>query len=165
MVKVIEGQLNAGGKRFGIVASRFNDFITCKLIDGAVDTLVRHGCDDKAITLVRVPGAFEIPVAVRRMATDGGVDAVIAIGCVIRGQTPHFEYICSEVTKGLGHVAMYHGLPVSYGVITADTLEQAIERAGVKSGNKGAEAAAAAIEMVSLFDQLPSGKKPSKKNS
>jgi 6,7-dimethyl-8-ribityllumazine synthase len=157
MVKVVEGQLNASGKRFGIVASRFNDFVTSRLIDGAVDTLTRHGCDDGALTLVRVPGAFEIPVAVRRVATAGEVDAVIALGCVIRGQTPHFEYICAEVTKGLGHVAMYHGFPVSYGVITADTLEQAIERSGVKAGNKGAEAAAAAIEMVSLFDQLPGG--------
>ncbi|MCA9514375.1 MAG: 6,7-dimethyl-8-ribityllumazine synthase [Myxococcales bacterium] len=150
MARTIEGMLDAKGARFAIVVSRFNAFITERLLEGARDTLVRHGADDDALTIVRVPGAFEIPLAARWLATSGEHDAVLALGCLIRGATPHFDYISSDVTKGLGATTLETGVPVAYGVLTTDTIEQAVERAGTKAGNKGAEAAMAAIEMVSL---------------
>jgi len=154
-LKVIEGKLIVpSGARFTIVASRFNDFIVGHLVEGAVDALVRHGAAREAITLVRVPGAWEIPLAVKHVLKSGKADAVIALGAVIRGATAHFECIVAEVTKGLGHLSLESGLPVSFGVLTTNTIEQAVERAGTKAGNKGAEAAIAAIEMVSLQREL-----------
>jgi 6,7-dimethyl-8-ribityllumazine synthase len=142
------------GERFALAVSRFNDFITSRLVAGAIDALVRHGCDDKNITCVYVPGAFDLPAAARRLAQTGRYDAVICLGCVIRGQTPHFDYVASEAAKGVAHVALDSGVPVTFGVITADTLEQAIERAGTKAGNKGADAALAAVELISVYRQL-----------
>jgi len=154
MPQVIEGHFNPQGKKFGIVAARFNDFIVRKLIDGALDTLHRHGVADDAVTLAWVPGAFEIPPVARKMAESGNYDAVIAIGCIIRGGTPHFEYIAAEAAKGIGQVALSSGIPVLFGVLTTENIEQAIERAGTKAGNKGSDAAMAAIEMVSVMEQL-----------
>ena len=154
MAKVIEGNLIAKNKKFGLVASRFNDFVTKELIAGCLDTLVRHGCDDKDITVTWVPGAFEIPAVAMKMARSKDYDAVICLGTVIRGSTPHFDYIASEVSKGVANVSLQTGLPVIFGVITADTIEQAIERAGTKDGNKGRDAAASAIEMANLFAQI-----------
>ncbi|HOD35684.1 MAG TPA: 6,7-dimethyl-8-ribityllumazine synthase [Syntrophales bacterium] len=154
MGKVIEGKILAKGMRFGIVASRFNDFISAKLIEGALDALTRAGADDKDITVAKVPGAFEIPLAAKRMARTGKVDAVICLGAVIRGATPHFEYISAEVSKGIATVALETEVPVVFGVITTDTIEQAIERAGTKSGNKGFDAALSAVEMVDLFRKM-----------
>lgn len=152
--KEFAGQLVAQGLRFGVVVSRWNSFITEKMLEGALDTLIRHGADPEAVEVARVPGTWEIPVAAQAMAKKGGYDAVIAIGCLIRGATPHFDYLASEVTKGLGKISLDQGLPVTYGVITVENLEQAIERAGTKAGNKGGEAAAAAIEMANLMRQL-----------
>ena len=154
MVKTIEGNLIAKGKKFGIIASRFNDFITKDLISGCLDTLVRHGVarDDLAITWV--PGAFEIPVVAQKMARLKSYDALICLGTVIRGSTPHFEYIASEVAKGIAKVSLDTGLAVIFGIITADTIEQAIERAGTKEGNKGRDAALNAIEMANLLTQI-----------
>ncbi|MFQ5414325.1 MAG: 6,7-dimethyl-8-ribityllumazine synthase [Phycisphaerae bacterium] len=154
MPEHLHGQLAVDGQRFGIVVSRFNEFITSKLVDGAVDALGRHGCADDAITCVHVPGAFDIPLAASKLARGGGVDAVICLGCVIRGQTPHFEYIASEVAKGVARVGLDSGVPTTLGVITADTLEQAIDRAGGKAGNKGADAALGAIELVNVLRKL-----------
>ncbi|RJP68482.1 MAG: 6,7-dimethyl-8-ribityllumazine synthase [Candidatus Abyssobacteria bacterium SURF_17] len=154
MPKVYEGQLIAKGKRFGIVASRFNEFITNKLLEGALDALKRHGAKDEEIEIAWVPGSFEIPYAAQRMAASKKYDAIICVGAVIRGSTPHFEYIASEVTKGIAQTGLNTGVPVIYGVITPDTLEQAIERAGTKAGNKGFQAAMSAIEMVNLFDKI-----------
>jgi 6,7-dimethyl-8-ribityllumazine synthase len=154
MGKVIEGKIVAKGMRFGIVASRFNDFISAKLIEGALDALTRAGADEKDITIAKVPGAFEIPLAAKRMARSGKVDAVICLGAVIRGATPHFEYISAEVTKGIAAVGLETDVPVVFGVITTDTIEQAIERAGTKSGNKGFDAALSAVEMVDLFRKM-----------
>jgi 6,7-dimethyl-8-ribityllumazine synthase len=155
MVKVYEGQLVADGKKFGIVASRFNEFITNKLLEGALDALKRHGAKDKEIEIVWVPGAFEIPYAGQRMAeSKNKYDAIICVGAVIRGSTPHFEHIAAEVTKGIAQTGLKTGVPVIYGVITPDTLEQAIERAGAKAGNKGFQAAMSAIEMVNLFEKI-----------
>ncbi len=154
MAKVVEGKIVAKGMKFGIVASRFNDFISGKLIDGALDALNRSGADAKDIEVIRVPGAFEIPLAAKKAAQSGRFDAVICLGAVIRGATPHFEYISAEVTKGIAMVGLETGIPVVYGVITTDTIEQAIERAGSKSGNKGWDAALSAIEMVDLFKKL-----------
>ncbi|MBI4831461.1 MAG: 6,7-dimethyl-8-ribityllumazine synthase [Candidatus Lindowbacteria bacterium] len=154
MPKIFEGQLIAKGKKFGIVASRFNEFITNKLLEGALDALKRHGAKDEEIEIAWVPGSFEIPYAAQRMAESKKYDAVICIGAVIRGSTPHFEYIASEVTKGIAQTGLKTGVPVIYGVITPDTLEQAIERAGTKAGNKGFQAAMSAIEMVNLFDRI-----------
>jgi len=151
MVKVIEGNLVVKGKRFAIVASRFNDFITKQLVDGCLDTLRRHGAKDEALSLTWVPGAFEIPLLVQKLAKSKTVDAIICLGTVIRGSTPHFEYIASEVAKGTARVSLDAGLPVIFGVITADTIEQAIERAGTKEGNKGRDAALNAIEMANLL--------------
>lgn len=154
MPKIIEGQLTAKDKRFGIIASRFNEFITSKLVGGALDALTRHGVPDDAVTVVWTPGAFEIPVVARKMAGSGLYDAVIALGAVIRGSTPHFDYVANEVSKGVAHVALESGVPVLFGVLTTDTIEQAVERAGTKAGNKGFDAAMGAIEMVSLMEQL-----------
>lgn len=154
-MKETSGKLVCGkGRKFGVVVSRWNDFFTEKMLSGAVDTLVRHGADEKNIHLVRVPGAWEIPLAVQKLLQNGGVDGVVALGCLIRGATPHFDYISSEVTKGLGKLSLDTGLPVTYGVITVENLDQAIERAGSKAGNKGGEAAASLIEMVELCAQL-----------
>ncbi|RLC27298.1 MAG: 6,7-dimethyl-8-ribityllumazine synthase [Deltaproteobacteria bacterium] len=151
---IFEGQLLAEDLRFAIIVSRFNDFICARLLEGAMDTLNRHGASGDNITLVRVPGAFEIPPAAKKLALSGRYDAVICLGAVIRGATPHFDYVAAEVSKGIANVALDSNMPVTFGVLTTDTLEQAIERAGSKSGNKGAEAAIAAIEMANLFKQL-----------
>jgi 6,7-dimethyl-8-ribityllumazine synthase len=153
MVRVIEGDLQGQGVKVAIVVSRFNSFITDRLLEGALDALRRHGVEEKGITVVRVPGSFEIPLGVRRAAGQK-VDAVIALGALIRGGTPHFDYLSAEVTKGVAHVMLETGIPVSFGVLTTDTVEQAIERAGTKSGNKGAEAAQSALEMVSLLRRM-----------
>ena len=153
-ITTIEGKIIAKGMRFGIVASRFNDFISGKLIEGALDALTRAGADEKDITIAKVPGAFEIPLAAKRMARTGKVDAVICLGAVIRGATPHFEYISAEVSKGIATVALDMEISVVFGVITTDTIEQAIERAGTKSGNKGFDAALSAVEMVDLFRKM-----------
>ncbi len=155
--KVIEGNLVAPkGARFTIVASRFNELIVARLCDGAVDTLLRHGAARGSITIVRVPGSWELPLAAKKVADAGKVDAIIAVGALIRGATAHFDYIAGEVSKGLGQIALSSGIPVAFGVLTTDNLEQAIERAGSKAGNKGAEAALAALEMVSLYRELTS---------
>ncbi|MCD6255541.1 MAG: 6,7-dimethyl-8-ribityllumazine synthase [Deltaproteobacteria bacterium] len=150
-MKVLEGDLRAEGIRFGIVLSRFNEFMGQRLLDGAIDALVRHGADEGDIEVVRVPGAFEIPIAIKRMADSGRYGALIALAVIIRGSTPHFDYVAAEVTKGIAQVQLQTGIPVGFGIITADTIEQAIERAGSKMGNKGWQAALAAIEMVNLF--------------
>jgi 6,7-dimethyl-8-ribityllumazine synthase len=154
MALTIEGKFDAGGLKTAIVASRFNDFIVARLIGGAVDALVRHGADENQITIVRVPGAFEIPQAVAAVVRSGKYNAVIAVGAVIRGSTPHFDYIAAEVAKGVAHCSIDSKIPVSFGVLTTETLEQAIERAGSKAGNKGAEAAMAVIEMANVMKQL-----------
>ena len=153
MVRVIEGDLQGQGVKVSIVVSRFNSFITDRLLAGALDALRRHGVEEKGITVVRVPGSFEIPLGVRRAAGQK-VDAVIALGALIRGGTPHFDYLSAEVTKGVAHVMLETGIPVAFGVLTTDTVEQAIERAGTKAGNKGAEAAQSALEMVSLLRKM-----------
>ena len=153
MVRVIEGDLQGQGVKVSIVVSRFNSFITDRLLEGALDALRRHGVEEKGITVVRVPGSFEIPLGVRRAAGQK-VDAVIALGALIREGTPHFDYLSAEVTKGVAHVMLETGIPVSFGVLTTDTVEQAIERAGTKAGNKGAEAAQSALEMVSLLRKM-----------
>lgn len=152
MAKIIEGIFNAKGKKFAIVVSRWNQFIVSKMLDGALDALKRNEVNDDDVIVAYVPGAFEIPLAVKKFALTKKYDAVIAIGAVIRGSTPHFEYIASEVTKGIAQTSLETGVPCIYGVLTTDTIEQAIERAGSKSGNKGFDAAMSAIEMVSLFD-------------
>ncbi len=154
MPRIVEGHLDAKGRSFGIVVSRFNSFITDRLLSGAVDFLVRHGAASDGIDVFKVPGAFELPLAARRLARTGRYDAVVALGAVIRGATPHFEYVAAETTKGLAQVALEVDLPVAFGVLTTDTIEQAIERAGSKAGNKGAEAAASALEMVDLFHRM-----------
>jgi 6,7-dimethyl-8-ribityllumazine synthase len=146
-----QGRLSAGGFRFALVSSRWNDFLTARLVEGALDALERLGADEGAVEHFRVPGSFEIPLAALKAAQSGRFDAVVCLGTVIRGQTPHFEYVAGEVTKGVAHVGLQTGLPVLYGIVTADTLEQAIDRAGVKAGNKGFEAAMSAVEMVNLF--------------
>jgi len=151
MPKVLEGKIDAKGLKFGLVVSRFNDFINDRLLGGALDALTRNGADEKNLSIAKVPGAFEIPLAAKKMANSGMYDAVICLGCVIRGATPHFEYISAEVAKGISKVSLESGVPVSFGVITADNLEQAIERAGTKAGNKGWDAALSAIEMINLF--------------
>ena len=153
MVRVIEGDLQGQGVKVSIVVSRFNSFITDRLLEGALDALRRHGVEEKGITVVRVPGSFEIPLGVRRAAGQK-VDAVIALGALIRGGTPHFDYLSAEVIKGVAQVMLETGIPVSFGVLTTDTVEQAIERAGTKAGNKGAEAAQSALEMVSLLRRM-----------
>ena len=154
MPKVIEGMLDAKGKSFGIVVSRWNSFVVSKLLDGALDALKRHGADDSKITIVYCPGAFEIPITTQKMADTGKFDAVIALGAVIRGSTPHFDYIAAEVTKGIAHINLQSGVPCILGVLTTDSIEQAIERAGSKGGNKGFESAVSAIEMCSLIGKI-----------
>lgn len=151
MPKFIEGNLDAKGLKFGIIVSRFNSFISDRLLEGALDALVRHGSDDAKITVARVPGAFEIPLVADKMTKTGKYDAVICLGAVIRGATPHFDYVSSEVSKGIAHVSLDSGVPVVFGVLTTDTIEQAIERAGTKAGNKGFDAAVTAIETVNLL--------------
>lgn len=151
MAKIVEGVLNCEGMTAAVVASRYNDFVVSRLIDGATDALIRHGAREEDITVIRVPGAFEIPQAVAKIVKAGGYDMVIALGAVIRGSTPHFEYIAAETSKGVAQIALESPVPVAFGVLTTDTLEQAIERAGSKAGNKGAEAAISAIEMANLF--------------
>ena len=145
------GRLNAEGFRFALIASRWNDFITSRLVDGAVDALERLGAAEKSVELYKVPGSFEIPLLALKLASSGKYDAVICLGTIIRGQTLHFEYIAGEVTKGIAQAGMQTGVPVIYGIVTADTLEQAIDRAGVKLGNKGFEAAMSAVELVNLY--------------
>jgi len=154
VTKMIEGKIIAKGMRFGIVASRFNDFICGRLIEGAVDALTRAGADPKDMLIYKVPGAFELPLAAKKLAKSGKYDAVICLGAVIRGATPHFEYISAEVTKGIAMVGLETEIPVAFGVLTTDTIEQAIERAGTKAGNKGWDAAMTAIEMVDLFKKI-----------
>ncbi|MBN1102019.1 MAG: 6,7-dimethyl-8-ribityllumazine synthase [Deltaproteobacteria bacterium] len=154
MVEVLEGKIRAEGFRFAVVVSRFNDFISSRLAEGAMDALRRHGAGEDQIFLVKVPGAYEIPLAAQRLAESGRYDAVICLGAVIRGSTPHFEYVAAEVSKGIAAVALASKIPVTFGVLTTDNLEQAIERAGSKSGNKGWDAAVAAMEMVNLFKQF-----------
>jgi 6,7-dimethyl-8-ribityllumazine synthase len=154
-IKTLEGRFNAAGEaRFGIVLARFNSLIVERLLEGAIDTLRRHGVSDDRLTVARVPGAYELPLAAQAMARSGQFDAVIALGCVIRGSTPHFDYVAGEAAKGLAMVSLAENLPVSFGVLTTDSIEQAIERAGTKAGNKGVDAAMSAIEMVSLMAQL-----------
>lgn len=149
-----QGRLSAGGFRFALVSSRWNDFLTGRLVEGALDALERLGADEGSVEHFRVPGSFEIPLVAQKLAASGRFDALVCLGTVIRGQTPHFEYVAGEVTKGIAHVSLQTGVPVLYGIVTADTLEQAIDRAGVKAGNKGFEAAMSAIEMVNLLKSL-----------
>ena len=153
-MKVIEGHIRAEGLTFCIIVSRFNDFITSRLLSGAEDALLRHGADDNNIKVVKVPGSFEIPLIAKKIASKGTFDAVICLGTVIRGATPHFEYVASEVSKGVAAASLETGVPIIFGVLTTDTIEQAIERAGTKSGNKGWDAAITAIEMAQLMKQL-----------
>ncbi|OGP15339.1 MAG: 6,7-dimethyl-8-ribityllumazine synthase [Deltaproteobacteria bacterium GWA2_54_12] len=157
MPRIIEGNLSAKGLKVAIVVGRFNDFISDRLVDGAVDTLLRSGAADNDIDVVKVPGAFEIPVAAKTLAKGGNYDAILCLGCVIRGATPHFEYVAGEAAKGVARVSLDFETPISFGIITAENLEQAIERAGTKSGNKGRDAALTAIEMANLLKTL--GKK------
>jgi 6,7-dimethyl-8-ribityllumazine synthase len=153
-MKIIEGELQAKGLKFGIVISRFNDFITSKLLDGAVDALLRHGTEEDDIDIFKVPGSFEIPMVAKKVALKGTYNAIICLGTVIRGATPHFEYIAAEVSKGIASASMETGVPIAFGIITSDTIEQAVERAGTKSGNKGWDAAITAIEMAQLLKKL-----------
>ena len=153
-MKVYEGKLLAQDLRFGIIVSRFNDFICDRLLGGALDALRRNGAADKDIDVFKVPGAFEIPLTAKKIAVSGHYDAIICLGAVIRGATPHFDFVASEVSKGIANVGLESEIPVVFGVLTTDTIEQAIERAGTKSGNKGADAAMAAIEMVDLFKKM-----------
>ncbi len=153
-MKVFEGEVSAKGLKFCIVASRFNEFITSKLIDGAVDAFKRHGGSEKDIDIVRVPGAFEIPMTVKRLAEKGSYDAIVALGTVIRGATPHFDYVAAEASKGVALATMETGVPIAFGILTTDTIEQAIERAGSKAGNKGWDAAITAMEMANLLKKL-----------
>ncbi len=154
MARNYEGMLDARGLRFGVVVSRFNDLLTERLVDGAMDCLRRHGASDDEVSVARVPGAWEVPFVTQKMAASGKVDAVIALGVLIRGATPHFDFIAAENAKGLAQAGLASGVPVSYGVLTCDTLEQALERSGSKAGNKGWQAALAAIEMVQLYKAL-----------
>ncbi|MBW2037812.1 MAG: 6,7-dimethyl-8-ribityllumazine synthase [Deltaproteobacteria bacterium] len=155
MPNVFEGKISGEGKRFAVIVSRFNDFISHRLVNGALDALGRHGADDENIDVVKVPGCFEIPFMAKKMAQSGRYNAVICLGAVIRGSTPHFEYISVQVSRGIASAGVESGIPVIFGVITADTLEQAIERAGSKAGNKGWDAAVAAMEMANLMDSVP----------
>ena len=160
MSKSYEGSLVAEGLRFGIVASRFNDLIVSRLLSGALDALQRHGVSEDAIETAWAPGGFELPLVAKKMAESGKYDAVICLAAIIRGATPHFEYVAAEASKGIAQVSLATGLPVIYGVITADTIEQAVERAGTKAGNRGADAARSAIEMANLMRSLPGKGKP-----
>lgn len=153
-IKTIEGDFTANRGRYALVVGRWNSFVVEHLLEGAIDTLRRHGVKDSQLTIVRSPGAFEIPLVCQRVAKQGNVDAIIALGAVIRGGTPHFEYVAGECTKGIAQVSLEHGLPISFGVLTVDSIEQAVERSGTKAGNKGAEAALSALEMVSLLGKV-----------
>jgi 6,7-dimethyl-8-ribityllumazine synthase len=153
-MKIIEGELQAKGFKFGIIVSRFNDFITSRLLDGAIDALVRHGAKEDDIEVVKVPGSFEIPLVAKKMALKGVYNAIICLGTVIRGATPHFDYVAAEVSKGIAAASIETGVPIAFGVITSDTIEQAVERAGTKAGNKGWDAAITAIEMAQVFTKL-----------
>lgn len=154
MSKIFEGQLDAKGLKFAVVLSRFNSFITERLLDGAKDAILRHGGSDDHLAIIRAPGAFELPLACKKLAESRRYDAVIALGAVIRGSTPHFDYVAAEVSKGLAHVSLESGVPVAFGVLTCDTIDQAVERAGTKAGNKGFDAAMTAMEMVNLLKEL-----------
>ncbi len=154
MSKTIEGRLSGEGKRFAIVVGRFNEFITGKLLEGALDCLRRHGTEEPDITVVRTPGSFEVPLVAQKLAGSGQFDAIICLGAVIRGATPHFDYVAAEVSKGIAQVALQSGVPVAFGVLTTDTVEQALERAGTKAGNKGWDAALSALEMADLMTRL-----------
>jgi 6,7-dimethyl-8-ribityllumazine synthase len=153
-IKSIDGDFNAGDAKFCILAGRFNSFIVERLVEGAVDTLVRHGTSRDNIEIIRVPGAYEMPISAQRIAQTGRYDSIIALGAVIRGSTPHFDFVAGECSKGLAQVSLAADMPIIFGVLTTDTIEQAVERAGTKAGNKGAEAAVTAIEMISLFNKL-----------
>ncbi|WP_108830609.1 6,7-dimethyl-8-ribityllumazine synthase [Aedoeadaptatus coli] len=153
-MRIIEGMLRGEGKKFAIVVSRFNDFITSKLLDGALDCLHRHGVKDDDLSLIRVPGAFEIPLAAQKLAQSGNYDGVICLGAVIRGATTHYDYVCSEVSKGIAKVSLDTNIPVGFGIVTTENIEQAIERAGTKSGNKGYDTAMSVLEMADLFDAM-----------
>ncbi len=151
---VLEGKLTAKGMKVAIVVARFNEFITSKLLSGAVDCLVRHEADEDNLTTVWVPGAFEVPLAAKKLAATGKYDAIICLGAVIRGATPHFDYVCAEASKGIAHVSLEYGLPVAFGILTTENIQQAVERAGTKAGNKGVDAAMTAMEMVNLFKEI-----------
>ncbi|MEJ8786500.1 6,7-dimethyl-8-ribityllumazine synthase [Peptoniphilus sp. HCN-40583] len=153
-MNIIEGMLTGKDRKFAIVVSRFNDFITSKLVDGALDCLLRHEVKDEDITLVKVPGAFEIPLAAQKLAESGNYDGVICLGAVIRGATTHYDYVCNEVSKGIAKITLDTGLPVGFGIVTTENIEQAIERAGTKSGNKGYDTAMSVLEMVDLFNAM-----------
>ena len=153
-IKTIEGDFNARGLRFGIVASRFNDFIVDRLLAAAVDTLTKHGVAPSDIEVVRVPGAFETPLAIKKLAASRRYNALIALGCVIRGATPHFDYVAGEASHGVADLSLAHEIPIGFGILTVDTIEQAVERAGTKGGNKGADAALAAIQMATALRQM-----------
>jgi 6,7-dimethyl-8-ribityllumazine synthase len=153
-MKVVQGELQAKGLKFAVIVSRFNDFITGRLLEGAVDALVRHGAKEEDIEVIKVPGAFEIPLTAKKAASKGAYNAVICLGTVIRGATPHFDYVAAEVSKGIASVSLETGVPIAFGVITSDTIEQAVERAGTKSGNKGFDAAMTAIEMAQVLKKL-----------
>jgi 6,7-dimethyl-8-ribityllumazine synthase len=161
MVKSIEGQLTAGGHSYSLIVSRFNGLVSKQLLDGALDCLRRHGADESRITVVHCPGSFEIPQIALRVAGSIKPDVIICLGCIIRGETPHFEFIASEVARGISNVALQTGVPTIFGVLTTDNLEQALERAGAKAGNKGWDAAMAAIELVTITKQLSGGRKRS----
>jgi 6,7-dimethyl-8-ribityllumazine synthase len=156
----LQGELTAGGLRFAVVVSRFNAFITERLLQGALDGLTRAGAEAKSITVARVPGAFEIPVAAKHLAESGSYDAILCLGAIIRGETPHFEYISAEASKGIAAAALESGVPVSFGILTVENLEQAVDRAGLKSGNKGFEAAMTAVEMANLVRKIKAGPRP-----
>jgi 6,7-dimethyl-8-ribityllumazine synthase len=153
-MKVVQGELQAKGLKFAVIVSRFNDFITGRLLEGAVDALLRHGTKEEDIDVIKVPGAFEIPLAAKKAASKGAYNAVICLGTVIRGATPHFDYVAAEVSKGVATVSLETGVPIAFGVITSDTIEQAVERAGTKSGNKGFDAAMTAIEMAQVLKKI-----------
>ena len=153
-MRIIEGMLRGEGKKFAIVVSRFNDFITSKLLDGALDCLHRHGVKDDDLSLIRVPGAFEIPLAAQKLAQSGDYDGVICLGAVIRGATTHYDYVCNEVSKGIAKVSLDTNIPVGFGIVTTENIEQAIERAGTKSGNKGYDTAMSVLEMADLFEAM-----------
>jgi 6,7-dimethyl-8-ribityllumazine synthase len=153
-IKTLEGDFNARGLRFGIAASRFNDFIVDRLLAAAIDTLTKHGVAASDIEVVRVPGAFETPLAIQKMAASKRYSALIALGCVIRGATPHFDYVAGEASRGIARISLAHDVPIGFGILTVDTIEQAIERAGTKAGNKGADAALAAIQMATVLRQM-----------
>ncbi len=154
MATEIQGSIKAEGRKFAIIVARFNNFVTERLLEGAMDALVRHGAKDEEITIYRTPGAFEIPALLKRVVEKGDIDGVICLGAVIRGGTPHFDYVASEVSKGVAHISLESSIPIAFGVLTCDTVEQAIDRAGAKAGNKGVEAAVSLMEMVDLFSLI-----------